>query len=108
MSIFREIQFSEKITEKFKKYLATEEFKVEVDKYQETFKCCGINGPEDYTNINKKVPESCGDHKEGCVDKFMKDIQNVSSPLFIVSIVTLILLVGRIHHSSDSGTWYKY
>jgi len=87
-------KFSDKITEKFKKYLENDEFKDEVEKYQTTFQCCGINGPKDYEDAKKlPVPEICKTHPEGCVDKFMKDIQNVSSPLFIVSIITLILLL---------------
>jgi len=86
-------KFSEKITEKFQKFLVDgdESVKDEIMKYQDTFKCCGINGPEDYKG--KDLPAICNTEKVGCVDKFMKDIQNVSSPLFIVSIITLILLL---------------
>jgi len=84
-------KLSEKITEKFRKYIDNGDFKDEVEKYQNTFKCCGINGPQDFEG--KTPPKICETEKEGCLDKIMKDIRNYSSPLFIVSIITLILLL---------------
>jgi len=81
------------ITKTFKKFLDEDnpKAKEEVEKYQKAFNCCGINGPADYKG--KDLLDPCKTVTEGCVDKAMKEITNVSGPLFIVSIITLILLL---------------
>lgn len=84
-------KFRDELTEKFKKYIADQSVgKEEIENFQKTFKCCGITGPDDYSG---NPPASCGTYKMGCVDAFMKNVSSIQSPVFIVTIITLILLV---------------
>jgi len=86
-------KFSEKVAEKFREYLDNDKFEAEVKKYQKTFECCGINGPQDFVDAKKPLPKTCKTHQEGCVDKLLRNVQNVTSPLFIVFIITLVVLI---------------
>jgi len=85
------------ITKTFKKFLdeGNETAKQEIEKYQKAFNCCGINGPDDFKGkpLAPCSGSGSGSVTEGCVDKALKEITNVSGPLFIVSIITLILLL---------------
>jgi len=77
-----------------------------VDFIQESLKCCGIDGQQDYTSQNKTVPNSCKEgnvssgtiYTTGCLDAFKAKINElITSKSWIIGgigIGVLVLLIG--------------
>lgn len=79
--------------EVFDKYIKNgdEASKEVVESFEKTFECCGVNGPDDYTNGRPK-PDYCTSTSIGCADKLRDAISKIQSPVTIVAIITLVLL----------------
>lgn len=76
-------------TDLLKKY--KEDQKEQLDKIQEILQCCGVNGPEDFTEGGGTLPASCKTYKTGCEDRVVGYF--TKGPIFIAAIVTLVFLV---------------
>lgn len=85
-------KISEEFKKAFNKYIESdnEEAKKVVESFENTLKCCGIDGPGDYGI--KQRPDVCNTNPEGCAKKLKSMMSNIQSPVAIVAIITLVLL----------------
>ncbi len=91
------------------------------EKLEEQFKCCGVDGSEDYTNINYTIPVSCYENRDpirnpfsvGCSEAIidwiwdeMPVIGGIVGTVLILEIFGVISscsLAAVISHSSSYG-----
>ena len=67
---------------------------------EETVKCCGINGIQDYTSAHKDAPASCYRYIEGCsaviIRTLEKNLPLIGGVLGGVVVVELIAFIGAL------------
>jgi len=87
-------KISEEFKKAFNKYIDSDnaEAKKVVESFENTLKCCGVDGPSDYKDKGKTEPEICKTNPEGCAAKLKSMMSNIQSPVAIVAIITLVLL----------------
>lgn len=59
-----------------------------------TFKCCGFNGPSDFTQpwLVKDCCDKDNDYKDGCTEKILKSIKGLTTNLTIIPSVILLVI----------------
>lgn len=73
-----------------------------LDLIQKTLKCCGAEGPEDFTKQSKAVPATCSDYKEGCVHALHTRLENsfeqypvetgaVTAAILVIIVIGMVL-----------------
>jgi len=104
-----EANFKPQITKLFNAWTDNGNANQTIDFIQEGLKCCGVDGPEDYTKENKTVPASCKEgasgsqsiYKIGCMEAFKDKINELltSRPWIVGGVgigVLAILVIGMI------------
>lgn len=62
------------------------------DFVQSRLKCCGVNGPQDWVNLNFQIPDSCGRrYMQGCLDALIEKINQFS--LFVIIAGVLLAVI---------------